>query len=81
MIPSYELDLSQNLDGFDLIAQNLNKFKRPASQNEYEDYIAENIIKISCFPLSWKLLKPQRKRWSKLSQIAIDILSIPAISA
>jgi hypothetical protein len=45
-------DLSQNFDNFDLIVQNFNKFKRPASQNEYEDYITENTIKIDSSPLS-----------------------------
>lgn len=32
-------------------------------------------------PLDWWLASPQRARWPKLSQWAINILSIPAMSA
>jgi len=80
-IPSYEADLSRDLDDYDLFARDLNKFKRPASQNEYEDYIGEKPIEISGSPLSWWLSKTQRECWPKLSQMAIDVLSIPAMSA
>jgi hypothetical protein len=65
MILLYELVLSENLDNFDLIARNLNKLKRPASQDEYKNYIAKNTIKISYFSLSWWLLKSQRERLTK----------------
>ena len=46
-ISSYEADLCQDLDDYNLFAQDLNKFKRSASQNEYENYIVEKLIKIS----------------------------------
>ncbi len=67
MVSLYEADLSKDLDDFDLITQDLNKFKRPASQNEYKDYIAENLIEISCSLLFWWLSKSQRECWPKLS--------------
>ncbi len=77
----YEADLCQDLDDYNLFAQDLNKFKRSASQNEYKNYIAEKLIKISNSSLFWWLSKTQRECWSKLSQMIIDILSIPAMSA
>ena len=46
-ISSYEADLCQDLDNYDLFAQDLNKFKRLASQNEYENYIIKKLIEIS----------------------------------
>jgi hypothetical protein len=80
---SYEKEPSQGqeLDEFDRIAQDLGKYTRPASQDEWEDYSnAEpyDIGKISA--LKWWCQDPQRKRWPRLSYMAIDILSIPAMS-
>ncbi len=43
----YEADLCQDLDDYNLFAQDFNKFKKSASQNKYEDYIIEKLIKIS----------------------------------
>ena len=66
---------------FDQIAQDLGKYARPASQDEYEDYSngePYDIGKISA--LEWWCQDQQRKRWPRLSYIAIDILLIPAIS-
>ena len=80
-ISSYEADLCQDLDDYDLFAQDLNKFKRSASQNEYENYIEEKSIKISDFLLFWWFSKTQRKCWSKLFQMTIDVLSISVMSA
>ena len=80
-ISLYEADLCWNLDNYNLFAQDLNKFKRSASQNEYEDYIAEKLINISDFLLFWWLSKTQRECWSKLSQMIINILLISAMSA
>ena len=80
-ISSYKADLCQDFDDYDLFAQDFNKFKRSASQNEYEDYIAEKSIDISDSSLFWWLSKTQRECWSKLSQMAIDVLSISAMSA
>jgi hypothetical protein len=71
----------QDLDAFDRIAQNLGKYTRPASQDEYEDYSNGDPHDIG--PLSaleWWCQDHQRKRWPRLSSMALDILSIPAMS-
>jgi hypothetical protein len=66
---------------FDQIAQKLGKYARPASQDEYEDYIHGEPYDIGKMPaLKWWCQDSQRKRWPRLSYIAIDILSIPAMS-
>jgi len=71
----------QELDVFDQIAQKLGKYARPASQDEYEDYIHGEPYDIGKMPaLKWWCQDSQRKRWPRLSYIAIDILSIPAMS-
>ena len=46
---SYEADLFQDFDDYDLFAQNFNKFKKSISQNEYKNYIAEKLIEINSF--------------------------------
>jgi hypothetical protein len=48
---SYEADLFQDFNDYDLFAQDLNKFKKSASQNEYKNYIIEKLIKINDFLL------------------------------
>ncbi len=71
----------QELDVFDQITQKLGKYTRPVSQDEFQDYCSRepyDIGKISA--LEWWCQDLQRKRWPRLSYIAIDILSIPAIS-
>ena len=71
----------QDLNEFNQIAQDLGKYARPASQDEYEDYSngePYDIGKISA--LEWWCQDQQRKRWPRLSFMAIDILSIPAMS-
>jgi hypothetical protein len=81
--PLYERKSSQDqdLDAFDQIARNLGKYTRPASEDEYEDYSngePYDIGKVSA--LEWWCQEQQRKRWPRLSSMAIDILSIPAMS-
>ena len=54
---------------------------RPSSQDEYRDYTDQllyNIGKMSA--LVWWGQEPQRKHWLRLSLMALDILSIPAMS-
>ncbi len=80
-ISLYEADLCQDLDDYDLFAQDFNKFKKSANQNKYKNYIAEKLINISDFLLFWWLSKTQRECWSKLSQMIINILLISAMSA
>lgn len=76
-----ETRLSRNQDTYDIIKQDLYRYNRSAGQDEYEDYIAENTIPIHCTALSWWLMSGQKERWPRLSKMAIDILSIPAMSA
>ncbi|MCJ1360767.1 MAG: hypothetical protein MMC33_010776, partial [Icmadophila ericetorum] len=54
--PAYEKTASQNLDDVDRIAQDLGKFARPVSQNEYEDYNTESPYEIRTTALKWWLL-------------------------
>lgn len=70
----------QKLDKFDRIAQDLDSVTRPVSQDEYEDYISEQPYAISVSSLQWWSQDQQRKRWPRLSLMAMDILSIPAMS-
>jgi len=74
-------DSTDNLEAFDLIVRKLKNFPRPASKDEYEEYISEPSIQISTPALQWWLDEQQRTRWPKLSQLAVNILSIPAMSA
>ena len=78
--PLYERENRQDLSKFDRAAQDLGKFRRPASQDEFEDYNSELPYEISTTALTWWCQDPQRKRWPRLSYMAIDILSIPAMS-
>ena len=80
IIPYERSPVRQDLDDFDRIAQDLGKFTRPASQDEYEDYNAESPYEIRTTALTWWCQDQQRKRWPRLSYMAIDILSIPAMS-
>jgi hypothetical protein len=71
----------RELDAFDQMAQKLDKYIRPASQDEYQDYCSGEPYNIGKMPaLKWWCQEVQRKRWPKLSYMAIDILSIPAMS-
>lgn len=83
LISLYERKPSQDqdLDVFDQIAQDLGKYAWPTNQDEYEDYSngePYDIGKISA--LEWWCQDQQRNRWPRLSYMAIDILSIPAMS-
>ena len=71
----------RELDAFDQIAQRLGKYTQPASQDEYQDYCNGEPYDIGkMLALKWWCQEVQRKRWPRLSYIAIDILSIPAMS-
>ena len=71
----------KELDVFDQIAQNLKKYTRPASQDEFQDYCNGEPYDIGKMTaLEWWCLDQQRKRWPRLSYMALDILSIPAMS-
>jgi hypothetical protein len=87
-VPSYEIEEAREekkadkiLDLFDEAAQSLSQFSRPKSQDEYEDYIQGQSYDIGKqIPLEWWCQEQQKKRWPKLSRMAIDVLSIPAMS-
>ena len=79
---SREEDRNDHLDEYDRAVQNLRKYIRPSTEDEFDDYSNGepcDIGKISA--LQWWCQKPQQDRWPKLSSMAIDILSIPAMSA
>ena len=72
----------KELDDYDEIAQKLAQFGRPASQDEYEDYChREPYDPGKSTALQWWRQDAQRKRWPRLSVMALDILSIPAMSS
>jgi hAT family C-terminal dimerisation region len=71
----------KELDVFDQISQDLWKYNRPASQDEFEDYCSKQPYDIGkTTALEWWCQEQQRKRWPRLSYMALDILSIPAMS-
>jgi hypothetical protein len=84
LVASYDEKVSQPADDYDQIYQEiLDNLPRPASANELEDFIKEepsSIVQPET-ALSWWLKEEQRRRWPQLSYMAIDILSIPAMSA
>ena len=72
----------EELDTFDQIAQTLGSYTQPASQDEYQDYCSGEPYNIGkSLALSWWCQDTQRQHWPWLSYMAIDILSIPAMSA
>lgn len=71
---------TQDVNDFDRIAQDLGKFARPASQDEYEDYDSESPYETRTSALTWWCQDQQQKRWPRLSYMTIDILSISAMS-
>ncbi|EKG08928.1 HAT domain-containing protein, partial [Macrophomina phaseolina MS6] len=49
--------------------------------DEYKSFTTQTPIAVDCSPLAWWLREEQRQRYPRLSKMAIDILSIPAMSA
>ena len=71
----------KELDSFSRIALALEVQARLASQDEYEDYnMVESYDPGTKGALAWWYQDTQRQCWPRLSLIAIDILSIPAMS-
>jgi hypothetical protein len=72
----------RELNTFDQIAQSLSQVARPTSQDEYEDYNTGEPYGLGkgTLALLWWCQDMQRQRWPRLSYMAIDILSIPAMS-
>jgi hypothetical protein len=69
------------LDEYDPLAQELNVIGTEPDVDEYETYTSQPPIPIDCSPLVWWLRDEQKERFPRLSKMAIDIPSIPAMSA
>jgi hAT family C-terminal dimerisation region len=67
------------LGAFDLAARDLDVGSL-SRNDEYELYLSQAHIQIADSALSWWLLDTQRQTWPRLARMAIDILSIPAMS-
>jgi len=78
-----ETALSEKLEPYDKFARDLSQFARSSTRDEYEEYLAEPPLSTGgCqSPPSWWLQDGIRGRWPTLSKMAIDVLSIPAMSA
>ena len=72
----------KELDTFDQITRSLKQVAWPASQDEYEDYNSGEPYELGtgASALTWWCHDTQRQHWPQLSCMAIDILSIPAMS-
>ena len=68
-------------DEFSLIARDLDVTATTTIQDECEAFADDTPFAISGTALSWWLELAQQKRYPILSQMAIDILSIPAMSS
>ena len=76
------IDKFQPFDEYDLLARELDVVGAAMYDlNEYTSFITQTPIAIDCSPLTWWLREEQRQRYPCLSKMAIDILSVPAMSA
>lgn len=75
-------DKLQPPDEYELLARELDVV-RPAMNelDEYQSFITQTPVAIDCSPLTWWLREEQQQRYPRLSRMAIDILSAPAMSA
>ncbi|KJZ67979.1 hypothetical protein HIM_12633 [Hirsutella minnesotensis 3608] len=75
-------DKLQPPDEYELLARELDVV-RPAMNelDEYKSFITQTPIAIDCSPLTWWLREEQQQRYPRLSKMAVDILSAPAMSA
>jgi len=69
-------------DEFDLIEQELDVIAhRSMGKDEFDAFINAEPILIKGSALNWWLAEPQRRTYPHLSQMAINLLSVPAMSA
>jgi hypothetical protein len=68
-------------DEYDRLAQELEVVGKRSYTDEYESYAEDDPTPIDCSPLTWWLRDRQREDYPNLSKMAINILSIPAMSA
>ncbi|KAG7415018.1 hypothetical protein Forpi1262_v016824 [Fusarium oxysporum f. sp. raphani] len=75
-------DKLQPPDEYELLARELDVV-RPAMNelDEYQSFITQTPVAIDCSPLTWWLREEQQQRYPRLSRMAVDILSAPAMSA
>lgn len=75
-------DRLQPLDEYDLLARELDVVSPALSElDEYKSFITQTPVAIDCSPLAWWLREEQQQRYPRLSKMAVDILSVPAMSA
>jgi hAT family C-terminal dimerisation region len=70
----------QEPDEYDILAQELDVVGT-STIDEYETFTSQVPISIDCSPLTWWLRDEQQGYYPNLSKMAVDILSIPAMSA
>ena len=68
-------------DEYELLARELDVVGANSDIDEYETFTTQVPISIDCSPLIWWLRDEQQSHYPNLSKMAIDILSIPAMSA
>jgi hAT family C-terminal dimerisation region len=68
-------------DEYELLARELDVVGANSDIDEYETFTSQVPISIDCSPLIWWLRDEQQSHYPGLSKMAIDILSIPAMSA
>ena len=71
----------QEPDEYDLLARELDVVGGTSSIDKYKTFTSQIPISIDCSLLTWWLRDEQQSHYPNLSKIAIDILSIPAMSA
>ena len=71
----------QSQNAFQRIKEQRNQSSRPKSLDEYEDFCVETSYDPDIPPLQWWLQDQQQKRFPRLSILAIEVFSIPAMSA
>jgi hypothetical protein len=71
--------LADRLDDFDLAVNDVDK--DASDDDEYEVYLAQSNTETTESAINRWLLNGQRQTWPRLSQMAIDLLSIPAMTS
>ena len=79
IVENPQIEETPDLDDYDEIARGLEVVDLQ-NVDEYEAYTREKAIPIQTSALDWWLAEERRTAWPRLSQMAIDILSIPAMS-
>lgn len=76
------VDKCRSPDEYDLLAQQLDVVGPAMDEiDEYKSFISQTPIAIDGSALVWWLREEQQLRYPRLSKMAIDILSVPAMSA